>query len=840
VLTASPSSSPTGSPGPFELVAGTSAQSSQKVTFTNTGGASTSALVVSLAKSPSSAAFVITQNLCAGVALGPKKTCTVTISLPGSAPSSPETATLTVMSKKPLASAMAYFAANTPPVANNDFFSVTEASGQTYPLTDTTGNVLSNDADADGDSLTVASLDGNVLSGGHYTETLADGNSLTLNSNGTFTYRINNPINGSDVFHYAISDGVYSSNSASITFNVTDTAPVAKNDTSSGYANTAQTGNVLSNDVAGGGATLVVGSVNGFFLGVGGSITAITADGSVTVHSDGSFVYTPAPNFVGSDSFTYWVTDGLLGSNTATVTLQVIDPPIVVTPMPLQSAHTGQPFTFNVSPFFSGGIAPFSFTALLGLPSGFSIDSSTGVVSGVTNAPPGIYDVIVQVTDFYGQSVVETLSISVVPGPLQISTTQQPASATVGDKVGDQATISGGSSPSGTITFYLFAPGVTPNATNSNNVYSDTVTIAGAGTYTTASGTNPGGYASASVGTYQWVAQYSGDGTNSAAPSSFGDEPVTVTKATPTLGLQHDDASDVVGGFINDTAIVSGGFNPGGSTTFKLYDNPNGTGTPLFTSTIPSAGGDSDHYRTAAAGTFYWIVTYNGDSNNNSVTRSESVTITPETPRIITTQLPASATVGVPIGDSAGLSGEVGSTGSATFRLYDNATASGTPLFTDTETLVSSGAISKLYTPTATGTDYWVVTYSGDSNNNSVTSGPAAEPVTITPATPAISTTQLPPSASVGVPIADMAVLTGGFNPTGTVTFNLYNNPNATGPPLFTDTEPLGGGVATSVAYTPTATGTDYWVATYNGDGNNNSVTSGFAAEPVTITAAGP
>ena len=74
-------------------------------------------------------------------------------------------------------------------------------------------------------------------------------------------------------------------------------------------------------------------------------------------------------------------------------------------------------------------------------------------------------------------------------------------------------------------------------------------------------------------------------------------------------------------------------------------------------------------------------------------------------------------------------------------------------------------------------------------------------------------------------------------NPTGTVTFRLYNNPTASGTPLFTDTESLVAGTATSAGYTAAAAGTDYWVATYNGDSNNNPVTSAPAAEPVTITA---
>jgi hypothetical protein len=46
--------------------------------------------------------------------------------------------------------------------------------------------------------------------------------------------------------------------------------------------------------------------------------------------------------------------------------------------------------------------------------------------------------------------------------------------------------------------------------------------------------------------------------------------------------------------------------------------------------------------------------------------------------------------------------------------------------------------------------------------------------------------------------------------------------------------------MVTSAGYTATATGTDYWVATYNGDSNNTPVTSGAASEPVTITSSPP
>jgi hypothetical protein len=210
-------------------------------------------------------------------------------------------------------------------------------------------------------------------------------------------------------------------------------------------------------------------------------------------------------------------------------------------------------------------------------------------------------------------------------------------------------------------------------------------------------------------------------------------------------------------------------------------------------------------------------------------------------PSINTTQQPASAVVGSSIADHVTVTGGSNPTGTVTFNLFNNPTGTGTPLFIDTEPLVGGVANSQGYTATAVGTDYWVATYNGNASNPPVTSAPlSGEPVTVTPATPSITTTQQPASAVVGSTIADKATVSGGFFPTGTVTFDLFNNPTGTGIPLFTDTEPLVGGVANSVGYTATVLGTDYWAATYNGDSNNDSATSGAVLEPVIISSAVP
>ena len=47
------------------------------------------------------------------------------------------------------------------------------------------------------------------------------------------------------------------------------------------------------------------------------------SNGTLTLNGDGTFVYTPNPNFFGTDTFTYRANDGALDSNVATVTITV-------------------------------------------------------------------------------------------------------------------------------------------------------------------------------------------------------------------------------------------------------------------------------------------------------------------------------------------------------------------------------------------------------------------------------------------------------------------------------------------------------------------------------------
>lgn len=92
--------------------------------------------------------------------------------------------------------------ANNAPLAGNDSYSLAEDSALTG------GSVLSNDTDADGNTLSAELISGP-----------ANG-SLTLNANGTFTYIPNANYYGTDTFIYRAFDGAAYSNHATVTVTV--------------------------------------------------------------------------------------------------------------------------------------------------------------------------------------------------------------------------------------------------------------------------------------------------------------------------------------------------------------------------------------------------------------------------------------------------------------------------------------------------------------------------------------------------------------------------------------------------------------------------------------------
>ena len=308
---------------------------------------------------------------------------------------------------------------NDAPVAFND----SVAGDEDTPIL---GNVLSNDKDVDGDTLTVVDADGDPANGISPVAGPAHGN-LVLNANGTFTYTPNANYNGPDSFTYRISDGHGGFSEAVVSLNVkpVNDAPVDSNGTAAATEDTPFSGTLpTATDVDGDALTY--------------SKASNPAHGKVTVNADGTYVYTPAKNFNGTDSFTYTVQDGHGGSNTYTVTVVVaaVNDAPVISPVMAPVSVDSSKVSFDLSKFASDVDGDkLKFTAT-GLPPGLKIDAATGLVTGTIAhdaSKAGPYTVTLTVDDGHGGVVSKTFSWQVTnPAP---NATDDSASVKTGKNV---------------------------------------------------------------------------------------------------------------------------------------------------------------------------------------------------------------------------------------------------------------------------------------------------------------------------------------------------------------------------------------------------------------------
>jgi VCBS repeat-containing protein len=201
------------------------------------------------------------------------------------------------------------------PIAQNDTYPVNEDQ----ILNATSPGIRANDSDGDDfiaplwDTLTVNTSPVVGVSNG----------TLLLNGDGSFAYTPNGDYFGGDSFSYRICDPTGRCDVAVVTINVqsVNDPPVALDDSATTNEDVPIDIDVLSND-----SDPVEGdplSVSSVTQGLNGSVT-----------NNGSDVtYAPNANFFGNDSFTYTVTDGNGGSDTASVSVVIIsvnDPPIAV------------------------------------------------------------------------------------------------------------------------------------------------------------------------------------------------------------------------------------------------------------------------------------------------------------------------------------------------------------------------------------------------------------------------------------------------------------------------------------------------------------------------------
>ncbi|WP_440885184.1 cadherin-like domain-containing protein, partial [Vibrio campbellii] len=171
---------------------------------------------------------------------------------------------------------------NDAPVANDD-------SAVTDEDTPVTINVLPNDTDVDGDTLTIVNASVPVDQG---TVEIVDGKLV-------FTPAEN--FNGEATISYTVSDGALEDSAeVSVTVNPLNDAPVANDDSAVTDEDTPVTIDVLPNDTDVDGDTLSI--VN----------ASVPADQGTVEIVDGKLVFTPADNFNGEATISYTVSDGAL------------------------------------------------------------------------------------------------------------------------------------------------------------------------------------------------------------------------------------------------------------------------------------------------------------------------------------------------------------------------------------------------------------------------------------------------------------------------------------------------------------------------------------------------
>jgi hypothetical protein len=201
-----------------------------------------------------------------------------------------------------------------------------------------------------------------------------------------------------------------------------------------------------------------------------------------------------------------------------------------------------------------------------------------------------------------------------------------------------------------------------------------------------------------------------------------------------------------------------------------------------------------------------------------------------QTPKISTSA--SWGTVGHGIHDMAVLSGGSSPGGTISWQVYSATDMSCSNPLTSTPLKVSVSGdgtyTSPDFTPSSAGSYQWVATYSGDGKNAAVSTScnDRNEVSSVSKASPAISTSASP--GTVGQGIHDVATLSGGYAPMGTITWTVFNTSDKScSTPLSSSSLTVNGdGTYTSPDFMASSPGSYQWVATYSGDGNNGSVAS--------------
>jgi len=285
-------------------------------------------------------------------------------------------------------------AVNDPPVANDDNATVNEDSIDNIIL------VLNNDLDIDGDTLSII----NVSTPMHGTTTYT----------ASFVYYTPSPdYNGLDQFNYMITDNNNETDNATVYINVTgaDDPPNANADSFTVFEDSLNNElDVLANDNDPEGDVLTI-------------IAMTQPTNGVATFTSNYVYYTPDPDFVGDDAFTYTISDGNGGNDSAPILINVTeanDPPYIPSDPNPQNESTDVPFNASLSWNCSD---PDNDPVIYDVY--FGTNSSPPMVTGnLSNSTynPGMFD---NETTYYWKIIAKDNHSAQTEGPLWHFTTAQ-------------------------------------------------------------------------------------------------------------------------------------------------------------------------------------------------------------------------------------------------------------------------------------------------------------------------------------------------------------------------------------------------------------------------------
>ncbi|MEC0249586.1 Ig-like domain-containing protein, partial [Paenibacillus chitinolyticus] len=474
---------------------------------------------------------------------------------------------------------------NDPPAADDRSVSVPQDSA-------VTGQIVA--ADVDGDTLSFT------------TSTPPANGSVVIGADGAFTYTPNPGFSGTDVFVIRVSDGNGGTDTAQVTVTVIPTLnPDLGNDTAvTTPEDTPLTGAVTGNPPPGNSLTF--------------ALEGAPANGSAAVNTDGTFTYTPNPNFNGTDSFTAQVTSspgGQIDYSLVTVTVTPVNDAPVASDL---QVTTPEDITFSgkiTAQDADGDTLAYSLSAA---PlNGTAIVAADGTFVYTPNADFNGTDSFTVLVDD-GNGGTDTSVVTMTVAPVNDVPVLSDASVTTPEDTSVTGTLTAVDGDNDILTFALLTSPVYGNAVvnpDGTFAYTPNPDFNGTDSFTVQVDDGNGGTAVAHV-TVTVTPVNDAPAAADVAVVTPEDTPVT---GTVTATDADGDALTYALGTppVNGTAVVSAG------GTYTYTPNPDFTGTDRFTVTVNDGNGGT------ATSTVTVTVT---PVNDAPVTADLSLTTPEETP----------------------------------------------------------------------------------------------------------------------------------------------------------------------------------------------------------------